>query len=72
MGIPTKSEAYSQLTEHLRLAQEAAAMLQMLNQAQGDAPAMVLGRGWFHVSEALKAMNHKVIQLATSSGRSLQ
>lgn len=65
MSVPSKGETYAQLTEYLRKAQEAAAMLKHLNAAEGDGPGMALAQGWFHVSEALKKMQHSVIQLAT-------
>lgn len=65
MSLPTKGEVYEQLTEHLRRAQEASATLAHLNNAEGDAPGTVIGRGWLHVSEALRKMQHMVIMLST-------
>lgn len=65
MSLPTSGEKYAELNYHLRKAQEAAAMLMMIAQAEGDGPGKVLGIGWFHVSEALKKMNHQVTMLAS-------
>lgn len=65
MSVPTKSEVYSRLMEHLRLAQEDAAMLKHLNAAEGDGPGKALAMGWFHVAEGLRKMQHTIIQLAT-------
>ena len=65
MSIPTRSEEYSKLMEHLAKGQEAAAMLAHLENAQGGASGTVLGRGWMHVSEALKKMQGHVITIAT-------
>jgi hypothetical protein len=65
MSIPTKSEVYARLMEHLRLAQEDAAMLKHLSAAEGDAPGKVLAQGWFQVSEGLRKMQHVVTQIAT-------
>jgi hypothetical protein len=63
MSLPTKADVYSQLQEHLRKAQEAAAMLQHLNAAEGDGPGMVLAKGWFHVSENMKKAQYVVMML---------
>jgi hypothetical protein len=65
MSLPTSGDTYEVLNFHLRKAQEAAAMLMMISQAEGDGPGKVLGIGWFHVSEALKKMTHQVTMLAT-------
>ena len=65
MGVPSKSDEYMKLIEHLRYAQEAAAMLKHLNAAEGDGPGLVIAQGWMHVSEALKKMVHSVTLLAT-------
>lgn len=65
MSLPTKDDTYMRLIEHLRLGQEAAAMLMHLNNEDGTAPGQVLARGWFHVSEGLKKMQYSVTQLAT-------
>lgn len=65
MSIPTKVERYTSLMEHLRLAQEDAAMLMHLNSTEGDGPGMVIGKGWFHVSEGLKRMQELVMHIAT-------
>ncbi len=64
MSIPTKSETYARLMEHLRLAQENSATLAHLANAEGDGPGMVIGKGWLNVSEGLKRMLHIVTQLA--------
>jgi len=64
MTVPTKGETYSKLIEHLRLAQEDAAMLMHLNSAEGDGPGLAIGRGWWHVSENLKKMQGYVTGLA--------
>lgn len=61
MAIPTKGEEYAKLIEHLRLAQENAAMLQHLYRDESKNMAM----GWFTISELLKRVQHQVTQLAT-------
>lgn len=63
-NIPTVGETYAKLIEHLRLAQEDAAMLSHLRSAEGDDKGRLIGKGWLTVSEALKLMLHKVTQLA--------
>lgn len=64
MTIPTHGETYAKLIEHLRLAQEDAAMLAHLRRAEGDDKGRKLALGWLTVSEALKLMQSKVIELA--------
>lgn len=63
MSIPTQSEEYAKLVEHLRLAQESAAMLAHLANAQGSV-STVIGRGWLHVEDNLKKMGYIVTKLA--------
>lgn len=65
MSLPTKSEVYSRLMEHIRLAQEDAAMLAHLNNADGDAPGMVIAKGWLNVSELFRTLAERVTRLAT-------
>ena len=65
MSLPNKHEEYLRLLENLRLGQEAAARLMMLNQAEGDDRGMMIGRGWFHVQEGLKRMQDQITKLAT-------
>ena len=64
MSPPTKGESYARLIEHLRLAQEDAAMLMHLTNADGDAPGTVIARGWWHVTEHLKDMQEHITKLA--------
>jgi hypothetical protein len=61
MTPPTQGETFAKLVEHLRLAQEDAAMLGHLAQAQGD---KVAGLGWLAYSEGLKLTIEKVTKLA--------
>jgi hypothetical protein len=64
MSIPTKGETYYRLMEHLRLAQEDAAMLMHLENAEGGGPGTVLSRGWWNVTENLKKMQGLITSLA--------
>jgi len=64
MSIPTVGEEYTKLLEYLRKAQESSAMLAHLRSAEGDSKGMMIGRGWLAISEALKAMQYKITQLA--------
>lgn len=66
MSIPTFGEQYAKLTEHLRYAQEDAAMLAHLCNSEGGAPGRVLAMGWLNVSEGLKKMIYGVTELAKS------
>jgi hypothetical protein len=61
MTVPTIGETYSQLMEHVRKAQEAAAMLAHLHKANDNHRAAL---SWLAVSENFKKMQHKLTQLA--------
>jgi hypothetical protein len=62
MSVPTKGETFSQLIDHLRLAQEASAMLGHLSIANQE---QKVGEAWLQVSELLKRTQKGVIDLAT-------
>lgn len=61
MSIPTKGERYASLMEHIRLAQEDAAMLAHLYRDESKEKAM----GWFAISELFKQVRVRVTELAT-------
>lgn len=61
MSVPTPGETFAKLVEHLRLAQEDAAMLAHLRRDDSRPLAM----GWLAVEKGLKEMVHHVTQLAT-------
>lgn len=60
MSIPTKGEEFSKLIEHLRLAQESAAMIGHLER---DASALN-AKGWLGISELLKRAQYMVTEFA--------
>lgn len=64
MAIPTKGETFAKLTEHLRLAQEDAAMMAHLIN-EGDTRSRNVAIGWLHVENQLKLTVHAVTALAT-------
>ena len=61
-GLPSESETYQKLIEHLRQAQEQAAFLSHLRGLQSGSAA---AQGWLIVSEQLKAMQRVTIAIAT-------
>ena len=61
MSLPTKGEEFAKLMEHLRKAQECAAMIAHLER---DASKLT-AQGWLAVSEMFKLVQHKVTELAT-------
>jgi hypothetical protein len=61
MALPTKSEVYSRLMEHLRLAQEDAATLGHLTIDESPMTA----QGWRAVSEMFRNTQVQVTKLAT-------
>lgn len=64
MSIPTKGETFSLLIEHLRKAQEQSAMMAHLTNTEGDDKGRLLAQGWLTVSEGLKIMQLKIIEMA--------
>ena len=63
MSIPTVSEEYMKLMEHIRKAQESAAMISHLH-GDTDNKSRILAKGWLVIAEGLKLMQHKIVQLA--------
>lgn len=63
MSIPTKGETFARLLEHLRLAQEDAAMMAHLENSQGQSGTLI-AKGWLGVSELIKRMIHQVTEMA--------
>jgi hypothetical protein len=61
MSLPTTGEEFTKLIEHLRKAQEAAAMLSHLEADNSE----ILSHGWLKVSEMLKTTVIRVTELAT-------
>lgn len=61
MSLPTKSEKFSELVEHLRKAQEAAAMLGHLTIDEDK----LIATGWRGVAELMGRMVIQVTALAT-------
>jgi hypothetical protein len=60
MSIPTEGEIFSQLLEHIRKAQEAAAMLGHLTRDNDKVKA----QGWLAISEMFKLTVKNVTKLA--------
>lgn len=61
MSVPTQGESYSKLIEHIRKAQEEAAMLSHLTGLNDD---RALSHGWLAISENLKKMQSMITSLA--------
>lgn len=64
MSVPTVSEEFAKLIEHLRIAQENCATIGHLMGLQGSKEDKVLGNAWITVSELLKRTQYTVTQLA--------
>lgn len=61
-GVPTSGETFAKLIYHIREAQEMAAVLAHLANANDD---RMMALGWLAVTEGLKKMVHNVTLLAT-------
>ncbi len=64
MSLPTRSETYVKLNEHLIRAQEDAAMMMHLHNTESTDKDKALARGWFAVSELFKKIQYSVTELA--------
>lgn len=60
MSLPTVSEEYAKLMEHLRKAQEASSMIAHLVRDDNR----LLAQGWLGIGEMFKMVQHKVTQMA--------
>lgn len=65
MSTPSVGEKFAELIEHLRRAQEAAAMLGHLHADDGGSRGKSMHLGWLAVSEGLKQTQKLVTNLAT-------
>lgn len=63
-GIPTRGLTYAKLTEHIRGAQDCAAMMSHLHNTEANDMDKLLARGWLGIEELLKMLNYKVTELA--------
>ena len=65
MSVPTRGETFSKLLEHIRLAEEQAAMMAHLTRAEsGGIKDNAIANGWLSVSELFRRMAIKVTELA--------
>lgn len=65
-GLPTRGLTYSKMIDHLREAQECAALMAHLVKAEGTVADEALANGWLVIEHALKLMAMKITGLATS------
>lgn len=63
-GLPTMGLMYEQLIEHLRQAQENAAMCAHLIATEGSLRDKLISKGWLAIAELLRQMELKVTELA--------
>ena len=66
-GYVSEADTFSQLLEHLRLAEEGCYLLGHLRKAQDD---KLLGQGWLAIGEMLKMTQTNITNLATRKLRS--
>ncbi len=64
MSVPTRGETYAKLIEHLRQAQDDAAMMAHLHNTEGNDMDKLLARGWLGTSEMLKLIAYQITELA--------
>jgi hypothetical protein len=61
-GVPTSGESFAKMIHHIREAQEQAAVLAHLANANDD---RTMALGWLAVTEQLKRMCHNLTMMAT-------
>lgn len=64
MNVPTQGETFAKLLDHLRSAQDDAAMLAHLTRAQDTSKDRAIADGWISVEELLKRIVHQVTKIA--------
>jgi hypothetical protein len=62
VSVPTRGETYARFIEHLRLAQEDAAMMAHLHNTESRDGH--IAQGWLAISELIKRMQSQVTKLA--------
>jgi hypothetical protein len=63
-GQVTRGETYAKLMDHLREAQECAAVLAHLHNTEGNDMDKLLAHGWLGIAEHFRLVQHKVTQMA--------
>jgi hypothetical protein len=64
MTVPTQGETFAKLLEHIRLAEEGAAMMAHLTRTEGAAKDTALANGWLQISDLFHRVAIKVTELA--------
>jgi len=63
-GQVSRSEVYMKLLDHVREAQDCAALMAHLHNTEGNDVDKVLAKGWLGMSELFKLLAHQVTLLA--------
>jgi hypothetical protein len=63
-GLPTRGLTFAKLLDHLREAQECAALMAHLVKAEGTVADEALGNGWLMVQELLRRTSLKITEMA--------
>lgn len=73
MSVPTRNEAFAKLIDALRIAQEQAAIIAHLHNAnvsegligsESSSKERTMAKAWLVISETMKVTQHSVIKLA--------
>lgn len=64
MSVPTRGETFAKLIEHMRKAQEDAAMMAHLHNTEGNDMDKALARGWLGITELIDRMIYQITELA--------
>lgn len=63
-GQVTRAEVYAKLLDHIREAQDCAALMAHLHNTEGNDMDKLLAKGWLGMSEMFKLTAHQVTMLA--------
>jgi len=65
-GQVTRSEVYAKLLDHVREAQDCAALMAHLHNTENNDMDKLLAKGWLAMSEMFKLTAHQVTELASN------
>ena len=63
-GLPERGVVYAQMMDHLREAQECAALLAHLHNTESNDRDKLIAKGWLLIAELFRRIQHQVTEMA--------